>query len=133
MWERSLGGGASGYIIMEMEVAQDSIDASTLAYIKREIGKLPDKSIVEDYNNKNATNCKMAADKFDSTLDVRLIPKGELDAIFDLDGWNTFYEKFPEADGLVWLSPVGFDKSEEFAVLLYQRQFGGLGDPGPTT
>jgi hypothetical protein len=55
-----------------------------------------------------------------------------LDTIFDVgaSGWDDFYAEYPEADGVLTLSRVGFNESMDTALLLVTYYHGGLAGRG---
>jgi len=42
------------------------------------------------------------------------------------DGWNDFYQRYPDSGGFITLSPVGFNNSKTLAIVYTGSSCGGL-------
>ncbi len=62
-------------------------------------------------------------DKFNIKLKRTLIKKDELEQIFSEsgNGWNGFYNKFPDSGGYIGVSRVGFDVRKKQALVYFEH------------
>ena len=72
---------------------------------------------------------------FDKRFEIRvpfiLINEGEYQEIFqDPQGWDVFYERYPDSQGLMTLSRVGFNTSMNQALVYVGNQRAGFGGEG---
>jgi len=65
---------------------------------------------VKNFRERNATTTLLASD-MNLGVSYVLLNQGELDQIFALnqDGWQVFFERYPNSPGLLSLSRVGFN------------------------
>lgn len=67
-----------------------------------------DTRLTEDFVNKNSRSCAVEA-FFALSVPYFVCGDGELKEIFGLGGWDEFYRRFPDSNGLVSISRVGFN------------------------
>ncbi len=69
---------------------------------------------------------------FELSLPYQLVTKEEIRKLFQRQGggWQEFYEKYPDSQGHITLSRVGFNKQTTQALLYVGNQFGDLAGTG---
>ncbi|MDQ6788282.1 MAG: hypothetical protein M3033_15870, partial [Acidobacteriota bacterium] len=68
---------------------------------------------------------KLSANFFNLKGKVVLLTQDELEKFFHLsceNGWKNFYKKYPNSNGSMGLSRVGFDGKKNFAVVNFGNQ-----------
>ncbi|MBU0492817.1 MAG: hypothetical protein KKA73_28500 [Chloroflexi bacterium] len=68
--------------------------------------------VVADFAAKNRRSSPLG-EHFDLGVEYVLISQDELPQIL----WDDFYEKYPDAPGFMWLSRVGFNPSQDMALV----------------
>lgn len=85
-----------------------------------------DSATLEDYFTKN----KMSEDVLlpDLGIAYRLISPEEMERMFSEHGtgWSDFYERYPESNGLIYFSRVGFNLQRDQAFVYLADSCGGL-------
>ncbi len=73
---------------------------------------------VDSFRARNDRPYPLAADLQLGTKYV-LLSQADMDALFNVnqDGWQMFYERYPDADGILTLSRVGFNSSMDQALV----------------
>jgi hypothetical protein len=87
---------------------------------------------VKDFCSRNAKDSTISPDRA-PTLKHVLLLKEEFDRIFDLErqgGWGLFYEKYPDATGIITLSRPGFGLDGNTAVIYMAFAWDWLGAYG---
>ena len=90
--------------------------------------------MIASYKAANKTP-KVLEDKFDIPIKYELLSSTVLRAMFDakgIEGWKTFYEKYPGSGGIVLLSAVGFSSDGSLAMVYMGHSCGGLCGGGTT-
>ncbi len=78
-----------------------------------------DSMLFIDHKNKNAKTYKLE-NKFSIPQTVILISEEELNEIFqNAEGWDVFYEKYPNSTGVIQISRVGFNSNQTQAILYF--------------
>ena len=80
------------------------------------------KETLEDFVTRSAENIPLKAESFDLSKPVKLLSESEVNSFFnstDTNGWDSFYTQYPDSQGLLTLSRVGFDKNQEQALVYY--------------
>lgn len=127
---------------------QDSIERARLLIIQQDIEswrgcqdtgiELSKKSkkewqpVLNDLIRANQTPRKLTR-TFSLKVPYRLLSKEELNAGFpEGGGWKAYYEKFPDSNGYIWFSAVGFNADKSKAIVYVNHACGGLcGGGGP--
>lgn len=75
---------------------------------------------LDDYAARNKQSLGFE-DKFKLRASYQIVPYAEIESLFRSgvldDAWKTFYSKYPESNGYVRLSRVGFNKTREQALV----------------
>lgn len=81
------------------------------------------KEAVIDFASKNRTEIKLE-NKFALPDKIYLLSRAEEDFLFPKGGagWDKFYERFPKAKGIIYLSNVGFNTTKTEALVYVSRQ-----------
>ena len=101
-------------------------DSSELFPLTAEIySEIPDLDLgtLEDYNQKNQNSIPFGRIPGISSKQF-LLSNREFQNFLTQGGWNLFYSRFPEANGLVGMSDIGLSEDGQQA-LLYFSQFCG--------
>lgn len=62
-----------------------------------------------------------------SEVPYHLVPKAEIEAIFESGGgWDLFYKRYPASGGYISFSPVGFDSEKTHAIVDMHLSCGSL-------
>ena len=85
--------------------------------------KLED-SLIADFEKKDALGPKKLMDQFSLDVPVVLVSKGEIDQIFG--EWDDFYKRFPDSQGYMTLSRVGFNSDRTKALIYMDNGCGVL-------
>ena len=112
-----------------LDPARSSIERSD--YLQQNLPGLSDE-IVEDFENKNQTLHELKP-QFDLGVEYTLVSDQEIEELFgqqDKDGWQAFYEKYPDAPGEITLSRVGFNEARNKALVYIGNQQGWLAGAG---
>ena len=126
--------GASFYVICDHTRAfpvEDPDASEDLAYLQTEIPDLPIE-MVASFCVRSATPYPLPPN-MDLGAPYKLISQQELDAIFsaeDMGGWQRFHEKYPKALGEIYFSRVGFNATEDKALLRWRFQADWLSGDG---
>ena len=94
----------------------ESLD-SEVEYIREELGTAIELETLDDYRAKNRRSHQLDADL---SLDVPyvLLSEAELAEIFEQGGgWNQFYKVYPNSQGIMTLSRVGFNTQIDQALV----------------
>ncbi len=87
----------------------------------------------DDYRDQNKESHTLNAGLFNVGVPVVLISNEEVNAIFSQeseDGWELFYKKYPDSQGLMTLSAVGFNFAYTSAVVYMGNQSHWLAGAG---
>ena len=81
-----------------------------------------------DYDAQNTKRHELS-DRFDIKAKVILVNEKEIEGIFIFKqrlekSWESFYKRFPDSWGYVWLSGVGFNESRNEAVVFVSHYCG---------
>jgi len=125
---------ASGHqlIVIEEEtspfIQPDEFD-SALQRVKENLPGLSDATL-EDFRAKNQEPHPVGSGlKLD--VNVVLISQAEMTEIFqDSDGWDTFYDRYPDSQGVMTLSRVGFNAAMDQALVYVGNQSHWLAGAG---
>lgn len=85
------------------------------------------KEILNDYNTRNHSQLELR-DIFDLKAKVLLVDEKEIHDIFrqqGVDGWKSFYQRFPDSGGFIKFSRVGFDAKRNLALIFVSHHCGG--------
>ncbi len=97
---------------------------------KEFIGSLKDKGIpkevIEDWWKNNETAITLER-KFDFAYDYVLVTRAELDKYKPETFFTEFYKKYPDSNGLISVSRIGFDKAKNRALIHVIHNYGSLG------
>jgi hypothetical protein len=82
---------------------------------------------ITDYVKQNQKTWLLQPD-FRLERPYEIITSDELRSIFEggIEGWEKFYEKYPESGGYILLSAVGFNADKTIAVVYMRHSCGGL-------
>ncbi len=86
---------------------------------------------VQTYKNRNAAAMPVRAD-MDLGFPYVLLSQDAMNQLFNLnqDGWQAFYEKYPQARGILTFSRVGFDTAMDQALVYVGNQGNWLAGSG---
>lgn len=81
-----------------------------------------EKDTYKDFNNQNRISEKFSKPK--NIDNIVLVSKNETAKIMkgNTDGWNSFYEKYPESQGILKVSNIGFNKNRDQALLFVENR-----------
>jgi hypothetical protein len=95
-------------------------------FLRQSFGASLTEGTLADFLHRRTTPVPLQVDAMPK-LRYDLLNKAELDQLVDESGdWQPFFERFPEASGVIYFSPVGFDAAGEQA-LVYTAFYGDLG------
>ena len=101
----------------ELELAQRDMTATSNDTIK-------------DFQEKNQQSYPLD-DSIRTKTKCLLIGEKEVEEIYqDVDGWSNFYKKYPDSQGIMTLSRVGFNKDLNQALVYVGNRKGGLSGMG---
>jgi len=122
--------GASFYVIRDHTIAYSLDDSGEeLASLQTEMPDLPI-DMVASFCVRSATPQPLSPD-MDLGAPYKLVSDQELQEIFkDLDGWERFNEKFPDAKGEIGFTSVGFSSTEDEALVRWRHQWDWLAGDG---
>ena len=86
-----------------------------LQYVQREL-KGVTQAIVDDFTARNRQVLTLEQ-RFDSSAKIVLIKQADIQAIFKKGGWNEFYRQYPNSQGTLVLSRVGFNPAVDQALI----------------
>lgn len=95
-------------------------------------------SVLEDYKNQNQTP-RLFSRSFSIDRPYELISRTELSDLFAnttknlWEGWKSFYSRYPDSDGFIELSAVGFNSDKTKAFVYIAHHCGSLCGAGGYT
>lgn len=91
-----------------------------------------DEDMYEDLKSKSLKT--IIFDNLHSRLPVRYITEEAISSVFStnksLNGWTDFYKTYPDSQGILTLSAIGFNKDHTKAILYYGSQYDVDGGSG---
>jgi hypothetical protein len=102
-----------------IDVSGESLD-SELEYVQESLGPAIESETLNDFKVKNKRTHKLSQEFF---LDVQyvLLSEVEFNKIFEAGGgWTQFYKTYPNSQGIMTLSRVGFNAKMDQASFFYQ-------------
>ena len=106
----------------------DDLD-KTLEYVAESIPDVQ-KGTLGDFKTQNDQSYPLP-DDFDLDVTHRLISQQEMTEVFsEGDGWDEFYTKYPNSQGTMTLSRVGFNRKRDQALVYVGNQSHWLGGAG---
>lgn len=121
----------AGLIVKESTASH--ISAESGEYIQKSFKDLPDTEALEDFIQANQ-NPKPLDRSFAQRLGVNLLSEEEVSQLFRsgslADGWKAFYEKYPNALGIVSVSNIGYNRAGNQAFVMVGRTSGPLNGYG---
>ncbi len=99
-----------------------SADAQQLAYLKESLPEV-DQAMLDDFQARNA-QAEPLAGRFTFKVKVKLISQDEVKQFFDPGGgaWDEFYKRYPNSQGIMTLSKVGFNVAGDRALVYVGNQ-----------
>jgi hypothetical protein len=99
-----------------------SDEAQELAYIRKSLPEV-DQQLLDDFKAKNAQS-GLLEDRFSLKAAVKLISQEEVSRCFAQGGgaWDEFYKQYPNSQGLMTLSKVGFNAAGDKALVYMGNQ-----------
>lgn len=99
-------------------------------YIRQQIPEL-DQTLTKRFKQRNKTP-EMLEPRFSTQIPVKLISQQELDDIFKegANSWRIFYERYPNSQGLMDFSRVGFNTDRTQALVYVGNLAGFLAGEG---
>jgi hypothetical protein len=89
-----------------------------------------DSSAIRSFEERNANSVLLNAGEF-RDLTVVAVPRDSLDRLLHSDrGWRAFYDEYPDAQGILTLSRVGFSDDRRQALLCYESRMAVEGGGG---
>ncbi|HYL97425.1 MAG TPA: hypothetical protein VEZ90_00605, partial [Blastocatellia bacterium] len=88
----------------------------------------PAKEVIDAYERTRKDSEQLSA-RFDVPVSYLFISQKEHDAFFKngvREGWDAFYSKYPNCDGMISFSRVGFNNSRDHAIVYFGVSSGGL-------
>ena len=89
-------------------------------------GKGISREVIEDWRKENRTT-KPLQGKFDLSYEFHLVSKTELEGYEKVNFFGEFYEKYPDSNGLISVSKIGFDAARNKALIHVVHSYGILG------
>jgi hypothetical protein len=125
--------GASSYVIYDHTMAcspDDSEFTDALAYVDAQMPELAAETVAS-FAVRSATSHALSAN-MDLGAPYTLVSDAQMQAIFSSsrDGWQLFYEKYPDAPGTMLLSRVGFNATGDQALVSWRLQWQWLAGDG---
>ncbi len=118
-----------------MRVIQDRTDTAfisgehSITYIQEQLPQV-DPETIADLQAKNQESYALQ-DLFPPEVEgVVFISREEVDAFFEDGGWDAFYEKYPQANGIIEVSRVGFNSAGDEALVYVGNQHDYLAGAG---
>jgi hypothetical protein len=109
----------------------DGLLDSFINNLENYTGKKLDIGLVNDFRIKNENKSRLE-NKFSIPQYIILISEKELNDTFrEMDGWDKFYEMYPNSSGVIEISRVGFNNNYSQALVYYgeySHNLGGHGD-----
>ena len=107
--------------ILKVNFNSDNIYTEHLNELFKQVFPELSKTVLNNYKKANSTTVSLE-NKFDvSPKTIKLIPEEELDSIFSgqhLDeNWYNFHAKYPDSNGLIRLSRIGYNSCRTEAIL----------------
>lgn len=116
-------------LVIKDQTSTDStteVDSAKTAQYFRQAFPTLTEEVVKDYRARNIAPAQLK-DSFDLKLKHVLIGKQKLQKIFKGAGWwQEFYKRYPNSEGLVVLSRVGFNTSMNQVLVYIGHTCGGL-------
>jgi hypothetical protein len=102
----------------------------TLQYVLENMRSV-DAATVDSFRSRNAAPGPVRAD-MDLGVPYSLFSRDQLNAMFNVnqDGWQAFYDKFPDAPGMLTVSHVGFNAAFDQALVYAGIQSQALAGAG---
>ncbi len=82
--------------------------------------------VIEDWRKENESN-KLLQRKFDLSYEYHLVTRTELDRYEADSFFSEFYRRYPDSNGLISVSRIGFDKAKNKALIHVIHSYGTLG------
>lgn len=99
----------------------ESLDSET-EYIRKELGAAIESETLDDYRAKNRQPIQLAQD-FALDVPYVLLSEAEVAEVFEQDGgWAQFYTIYPDSQGIMTLSRVGFSAQMDEALVYIGNQ-----------
>lgn len=101
---------------------EESLDEQMIEYIRDNMGTDLQAETLNDYLAKNEETYELEK-RFPLNMQYVLISEAELSKIFeDGEGWDQFYETYPNSQGTMTLSRVGFNTNMDQALVYVGNQ-----------
>ena len=82
--------------------------------------------VIEDWRKENKST-KLLQRKFDLSYEYSLVTKTELDGYEVASFFSEFYKRYPDSNGLISVSKIGFNKAKNKALIHVIHSYGALG------
>ncbi|MCK4748698.1 MAG: hypothetical protein KAT15_16710 [Bacteroidales bacterium] len=82
--------------------------------------------LLEDWRKENGSTSLLQR-KFDLSYEYNLVSKAELERYEGVNFFSEFYRRYPDSNGLISVSRIGFDKSKNTALIHVVHSYGILG------
>lgn len=82
--------------------------------------------LLEDWRKENWSTSLLQR-KFDLSYEYKLVSKAELEEYESVNFFGEFYRRYPDSNGLISVSRIGFDKSKNTALIHLVHSYGILG------
>ncbi len=83
-------------------------------------------NVIEDWRKENESTGFLKR-KFNLSYEYDLVTRTELDEIEDVNFFGEFYRRYPDSNGLISVSKIGFDKAKNTALIHVIHSYGTLG------
>ena len=84
------------------------------------------KIMIENWRKENEST-ELLLRKFNLSFEYHLVTRTELDGINDVSFFREFYRRYPDSNGLISVSKIGFDKANNTALIHVIHSYGTLG------
>ena len=117
------------YFLERSDIYSNGIDSLYLKIVIKGFN-LPDSNyIYNDYMLKNSKKYMLSEERFYFNINLSFVSKRKIKTIFEsklVDGWQEFYEQYPNSTGFIELTRIGFNESNDRAIVYVENYCGGL-------
>jgi hypothetical protein len=96
-------------------VDKDMAGSEELKYVQRELKEVT-QSLMNDFTTQNRQLLALEQ-RFDLPVEVVLLTQEKIDAVFNDGSWDEFYRQYPNSQGILVLSRVGFNSTVDQALV----------------
>jgi hypothetical protein len=116
-----LGAGIQRLVIQSTtEVDKNMASSEELRYVQRQL-KGVTQAMIDDLLNRSRQVLTLEQ-RFDLPVEVVLLTQPEIQVIFSQGGWDAFYKQYPQSQGTLVFSRVGFNPAVDQALVYAGNQ-----------